>query len=53
MSASTLSLPPIPLSGLPERTKDYILAFCNQQACTPAEAMVTLLDSSAELNNSR
>lgn len=47
MSASTLALPPISLSELPERTKDYIIALCNQKGCTPAQAMKETLDASA------
>jgi len=47
MSASTLSLPPVPLSTLPERTKDFILALCNRDHCTPEEAMRNTLIATA------
>lgn len=47
MSANTLTLPPISLSELPERTKDYLLALCNQDNIAPAEAMKKTLDLAA------
>ncbi len=47
MSAQTLALPPIPLSALPEKTKDYLIAFCHQHACSFEEAMKLTLDASA------
>jgi hypothetical protein len=47
MSANKLTLPPISLSELPERTKDYLLALCNQDNIAPAEAMKKTLDLAA------
>lgn len=47
MSADHLTLPPISLSELPERTKDYLLALCNQDNIAPAEAMKKTLDLAA------
>lgn len=47
MSANKLSLPPISLSELPERTKDFLLALCNQDNIAPAEAMKKTLDLAA------
>lgn len=43
-----MTLPPIALADLPERTKDFILAFCNQHHCTPEEAMKQTLDLAAK-----
>lgn len=43
MSANNLTLPPVSLSELPERTKDYLLALCNQDGIAPAEAMKKIL----------
>jgi hypothetical protein len=48
MSANHLTLPPIRLDDLPEKTKDFILAFCNQHNVTPREAMKQTLDLAAE-----
>lgn len=47
MSADAMMLPPIPLAALPERTKDFVLALCNQRGCSPAAAIKSILDSSA------
>jgi hypothetical protein len=47
MSANTLALPPIPLADLPERTKDFIIALCNQEGLTPEQAIKRTLDASA------
>lgn len=47
MSADKLTLPPIRLVDLPERTKDYLLALCNQDHCSPEEAMKKTLDNAA------
>lgn len=41
-------LPPIDLSELPERTKDYLLAVCNTTpGMTPKEAIKSVLDNAA------
>ena len=45
---SALAVPPIPLSRLPERTKDYLLALANERRCTPVEAVKQTLDAAAE-----
>lgn len=47
MSANHLTLPPVPLSSLPERTKDFLLALCNQDNSTPTEALLKTLDLAA------
>lgn len=47
MSTQTLSLPPIALAQLPERTKDFLLALCNQEHCSPEEALKLTLDRAA------
>lgn len=47
MSAPKLTLPPIRLADLPEQTKDFILALCNQEHCTPEEALRKTLDLAA------
>ena len=47
MIASPMSLPPIPLSALPEKTKDYLIAYCHQRGCSFEEAMKQTLDASA------
>lgn len=47
MNAPTMTLPPIALADLPEKTKDFILALCNRDNITPAEAMKQTLDASA------
>lgn len=42
-----MTLPPIPLSALPEQTKDYLIAYCNQHGCSPEQAIKATLDASA------
>jgi hypothetical protein len=42
-----LRLPPISLSELPEATKDYVIALCNQHRVTPEEALKMILDNAA------
>lgn len=48
MSANHFTLPPIRLDDLPEKTKDFILAWCNQHNVTPSEAMRQTLELAAE-----
>lgn len=45
---ANLHLPPIRLEDLPGRTKDFVLAFCNQHDCTPRDALKAILDSAAQ-----
>ncbi len=47
MSTDKLTLPPIRLADLHERTKDFLLALCNQDHCTPDEALRKVLDLAA------
>ena len=47
MADNKLTLPPISLSELSERTKDFLLALCNQDNIAPAEAMKKTLDLAA------
>lgn len=47
MADNKLTLPPISLSDLPERTKDFLIALCNQDNIAPAEAMKRTLDLAA------
>ena len=47
MSPPYLSLPPIALEDLPESTKDFLLALCNQEDIAPEEAMRRTLDLAA------
>lgn len=42
-----MTLPPIPLAALPERTKDYILGLCNGSGLTPEQAVKRVLDRAA------
>lgn len=42
-----MTLPPVALSELPERTKDYLIALCNRDGITPAEALKLTLDAAA------
>jgi hypothetical protein len=45
--AVALSLPPIALDSLPERTKDYILGICNGSDLTPEQAVRRVLNQAA------
>ena len=47
MSTPNLTLPPIALSALPERTKDFLIALCNQENIAPEEALKRTLDLAA------
>jgi hypothetical protein len=47
MTTPYLSLPPIALEDLPESTKDFLLALCNQEDIAPEEAMRRTLDLAA------
>lgn len=42
-----MTLPPVALSELPERTKDYLIALCNRDGITPAAALKLTLDAAA------
>lgn len=42
-----MTLPPVALSDLSERTKDFLLALCNRDNCSPEQAMKKVLDASA------
>lgn len=45
---SRMTLPPVELSDLPERTKDFLIALCNQENITPAEGLKRVLDTAAQ-----
>lgn len=45
--AVALSLPPIALDSLPEKTKDYILGICNGSDLTPEQAVRRVLNQAA------
>lgn len=40
----TVTLPPIDVAKLPERTKDFLLAVCQQESITPEEAIHRVLN---------
>ena len=42
-----MTLTPIPLAALPERTKDYILGLCNGSGLTPEQAVKRVDDRAA------
>ncbi len=49
MSTQTrMTLPPVDLKDLPERTKDFLIALCNQENITPAEGLKRVLDTAAQ-----
>jgi hypothetical protein len=47
MSAKAV-LPELPLSSLRERTKDFLLAFCQREGCTPDEAIRRVMNACAD-----